>query len=509
MIDDKLILIKSITMFYCESMVSDTMPRRSTRLIQDVLNRIGIPLSTGSMDIERQSILGLKDTLSWLINNDDGTAVDSVSLLQRLRINLADDSSSYEACEAINRYSELDKEKLEEVLVSIDRELVQLISRLKVQDIIKKAYRDLLFSEKEINVSNYVNSLSSDLLENGYGNSDKDQSYIVEMFDTTSPDRLKDLLSRAVEEEGAYNGFRSGWQDFNRMFGEQGVIKRGWFGLVGALTGNYKSGLCSDLFRDFCLYNKPVLIDPTKKPLIIHITAENTATYEVLRLYIGLKEAETGEPVNKANINYDEAADYINKRLTANGFNIAMLRVDPAKINYTKLVELILTYEQDGYEVQCIFFDYLALIDKSDLGKQSMIGEDVRLLIQRVRTFTNVRNITFITPHQLSGEAMGLKVRGVKNFVKEVAGKNMWDGSKRIVNEVDFEIYVDKVVAENKTWLAIQLGKLRILKPPPENEKHFYLPFSDVGYILSDLDGPKRSVRQIRSDHADVDVDWG
>jgi hypothetical protein len=118
------------------------------------------------------------------------------------------------------------------------------------------------------------------------------------------------------------------------------------------------------------------------------------------------------------------------------------------------------------------------------------------------------RNILFVTPHQLSQEAMALKRAGVGNFVAEIAGKNYWDGSKRIANEADLEVYVDIVERDKKHYLAIHRGKHRTVKATPLKYRFFYIPFQEVGYVPDDIDGVDSSMESLTTAEAGMRIDF-
>jgi hypothetical protein len=128
--------------------------------------------------------------------------------------------------------------------------------------------------------------------------------------------------------------------------------------------------------------------------------------------------------------------------------------------------------------------------------------------MQKVRTFMSARNILFVTPHQLSQEAMSLKRSGVGKFVQEIAGKNYWDGAKRIANEAELEIYVDIVEQDRRHYLAVQRGKHRTVKATPLKYRFTYLPFAEVGYIPEDIEGEDRSLESLVSADAAATIDW-
>lgn len=507
MLDNKLILIKSISLVFCESKTL-RMKGQSAPLIKSVVSKLKLPDHMMETDTGRNAILGLRDTLGWMLENPTET-FDAVSLLQRIKLNIGDDDHIYEVAQSIEVYDKLNMDELMSTACSLNKEIGQLHGKMSIRDIIYTAHRDLFYNKKMIDWNDYVNDLVADLGTHTGAMSQDQKSFLLDVMDMNDPEAMAVILEAAKDDIEGVGGFRTGWQAMNRMLGPSGQMRRGMFVLVGALTHNYKSGLCADLFRHFATLNEPLLKDPTKKPLLLYFSSENRAQEDLMRMYVALKEEETRVAVNISTVNSKEAALYVSQRLTERGFEVAMFRVDGGAINYTKLTQLILQYEADGYEVQAVVFDYLSLIDKSDLGSKSMIGEDVRYLMEKTRTFMSARDILFVTPHQLSQEAMSLKRSGVKSFISEIAGKNYWDGSKRIANEADLEIFLDIVKRDGRSYLDIHRGKYRTVKAPPIATHHFILPFSDIAYIPMDIHGEDSSLTTLVSDMASESIVWG
>lgn len=506
MMDSKLILIKSVSLLFCESRNQETRGKSDVVILKAV-DKLKLPEQVVESDNGRNAIIGLRDTVTWMLSNKD-TEFDSTSLLQRIAVNIGDDLTTYNTCEVIKEYEKLPEEELVKVCNQLHNELQSLYSQMMIKEIVNKANRDLFYNNKAIDWSSYVDLLIDDLSSHTRNMNVAQKTMYLDIMNMGDPEALAKIFQNAKEEAEGIGGFRSGWQALNRMLGDGGVFKRGEFCLVGAVTHNYKSGFCSDLFRHFCTLNDPVLKNPEKKPLLLYISTENTAEKDLMRMYIALKENETLQPVNPSTVDPVEAAKYISSRLTERGFDVVMKRMDGGDFDYTRLCQMVIEYEDKGYEIQAVVFDYLALIDKQDLGRFTMTGEDVRTLIQKTRTFMNARDILFITPHQLSQDAVMLKRSGVNNFVAELAGKNYWDGSKRIANEADLEIYLDIVLRDGKFWLAVQRGKHRCFKDTPAKHRHFYLPFSDVGYIPNDIDKEDSSRRHLVSELASAGVNW-
>lgn len=492
--DSKLILIKVITLLFLESNLKNNR-YKSRELGLKVIDTLKLPQHIDEADIGRNTIVGLRDTLQWMIEEAD-SVFDLNTLLQRVRLNVGDELDVYDSINILGSYIESEENVILDVCNGIRKEISTHLAHNNIKEIIAKAHREMFFNGKNINWSTFVNNLVNDLEMYTPSMSKDQKKFMIDLVDMSDPTTIREVLEKAKDDTEGTGGFATGWQAVNRMMGESETLRRGMFVLVGALTHNYKSGLCHDLFRHFCIYNEPQLDDPEKKPLILYFSTENRAEEDVLRMYIALKENETGEAVNVNTIDPVEASEYISSRLGERGFYTEMLRIDGGDFTMVELFNTVLDYEAAGYEIQAIVFDYLSLIDTSDLKTRgSMGGENIRLLMQRVRTFMSARNILFITPHQLSTQAMDKKREGSLNFLREVAGRSYWDGSKRIANEADLEIFLDIVKYNGESFLHVHRGKHRTVKATPAKNLEFYLPFSEVAYVPDDIEAEDRSLK--------------
>lgn len=504
--DSKLVLIKIITLLYCEG-VCKRVSNRSVDLARDIISRLKLPEQVTETDSGRGTIVGLRETVMWMCDQAETEPFDFNALLQRVRLNAGEDFTVFQAFEDVERYHDVDDDTLLKLCGGLSGELKNFLHQWAIREIIHKAHRELFYNKKPLDWRKYVENLVGDLEAYAtIGGSDQ-ESFILNIMSMSDPESLMSVLEKAKEDNEGTGGLKSGWQAFNRMMGESHQMRRGMFVLAGGLTHCYKSGLVHDLFRHACIYNDPIQEDTTRKPTILYFSSENRAEEDLIRMYVALKENETGVAVDVTQLDLTEAGPYVANKLTARGWNVDMIRIDPSAFTYQDLYNTILRYESHGCEVHAVYFDYVAMISRKGC-QSSMIGEDIRQLMQRIRTFMSARNILFVTPHQLSQEAMALKRAGVGNFVTEIAGKNYWDGSKRIANEADLEIYVDIVERNKKHYLAIHRGKHRTVKATPLKYRFFYIPFQEVGYVPDDINKEDSSLLSLSTAEAGMEIDF-
>ncbi len=500
--DSKLVLLKLITLIYCETICKD-INRRSDDLAKDVVEHLKLPKFLGDSDMGRSIIISLREMLYWMLSEPLDQSPDGVEIVQRLRIIAGDDASTKSIIDTIEGYAGLTDEELVEKRNRLEREVKSFLTKMAVKDVVDKAYRALTYDDKQVDVRKLIHNTIADLEVYSGSWSDQDSEFVLNLMTMNDVGSIKTVLEKARENvSGGGRGLRTGWQALNRMFGDEGELRRGMQVVVGGLTHNYKSGFCHDLFRHFCIYNTPAPNDPTKKPLLIYASCENEASEDLLRMYVALRENETKQAVDMTMIDVDEASAYVSRRLQETGWNVVMLRIDPTDFTPQDLFALVLKYEEAGYEIAAIVWDYLALINKKSLGGNTFGGEDIRSLFQLTRTFMSARDILFVTPHQISQEAMMLKRGGTTNFLQDVAGKNYWDGSKRLANEVDLEIFVNIDQRDGRSYLGVARGKHRKVKQTPKKDLVFYMPMADDTLsfgILDDINDEDSSIPSLLS----------
>jgi hypothetical protein len=79
--------------------------------------------------------------------------------------------------------------------------------------------------------------------------------------------------------------------------------------------------------------------------------------------------------------------------------------------------------------------------------------------------------------------------QGIEDFVKEIEGKGYYDSCGTIDQEVDLELFIHIVKVNGESYLTVQRGKHRKVKPTPEKHRYFVLPFSPVGGVRDDVLG--------------------
>lgn len=491
--DPKLLLVKIITLLYCESKMADRTIA-SNSLCKEAIGTIRQAETTLDTDTGREILNRLKSTALWMCDNGTDYQYDRVSFFQRIRINAGDDEGLLDAIERGISIDEADPDALKRTINNTRREIRTYFNQIRVKEIMTQAYRDVMYRPDNINwdefVRTYVEKL--DPYKSDGENATKE---LVDELDFDNLEAGIDLFQRAKDELSAEGIMTFGRQGFNRLWGTNRGIRRGEFLLLGALPYNYKSGICLDIARHICMYNKPYMRDPSKKPLVLFVSFENGVTMNLKLIYQSLYEIETGKKIDLKDIDPKEAFQYTKERMESQGYKFKMLHFDPTEVTYQDLQDLVIRYELEGYEIHAFICDYLNMISKRGCDNTGAQGGAIRDLFRRTRNFMAKRGIAFITPHQLSPEAKKLVRGGLSDdFAKEVVGKGYYDDCTKIDQEVDIEIVIHIVKINGISYLTMHRGKHRGMVTPEKDLFTVYR-FHDIGGLRDDLRGPDMSLR--------------
>jgi hypothetical protein len=309
---------------------------------------------------------------------------------------------------------------------------------------------------------------------------------IVDNVDLGDDSNLMETIKKAKASNEGGSVLKTGWKEWNKATG--GGHRRNEMCMIGALQHKYKSGTSQSLFMHFPMYNKPVMDNKDKKPLILYISGEDNTTTMIQFIYKKLYYDEHGTLPNFNEVSDEEITKYIKYKLGVNGYHVKIIKVVPENYTYRKLFNLILDLESEGFEIHACIIDYLTKLSTAGCIT-GPTGTDYRDLYQRCRSFFTSKNIALITPQQLSTEAKQLIRNGVapKDFVKEIEGKGYTADSKQLDQVVDLEMYQHLAYIGREWYLTVQRGKHRNPKIIPEEDKYFMLKFDKDAPLKDNL----------------------
>lgn len=488
-----LILVKCITLLYLEAL--ESKGDLSSVLCKDVIDTLNIEDQNAEVHDNGNIILYLRTYIYWLIENGSKGPFNKRQFLQRLRVAVRDQEFIYESVGLV--ITDLtDEEEIEKTILTLKSELKEHVNNFNIKKLIKRGYGSIMNNKGE-DLFKMVRELHNEIEPYTHSVIDETHHSIVDSVTFDKPDLILELLGRSQDEISSAGVLKTGYQAINRMLGSSGGFRRGEFVLLGALQHQFKTGFTLNLFKHFALYNDPYMRDPKKKPLLVHFSLENELPMNIMWLYVNLKENATGERCDVTNVDLQEATNYITTEMGKRGYHIAMLRIEPNSVGVYDLIDMLLKYISEGYEIHAVVCDYLNMANRTGVDRSGPSGTEIRSMMRITRNFCAPRGITFLTPHQLSTEAKALFRDEIPDFVQFVAGKGYYDGSKQIDQEVDVELIIHIEERKSGSYLTVQRGKHRKLEITDKKYLYVVLPFHPVGGVLDDINGVDRSLKTV------------
>jgi len=495
--DNKSLLISAITLLYRESQVKGSKDT-SRKAALAVLDSIKVADNyNSSIHSDRQTILGLKGVLADMANDPEDSLYDSDVILSGIKIACGPDEHIYKSAE-ITLTRILDDNQLNIAIVSLRRLIDNHLKEVHIRDLIETAHVQLKNHRDKIkSLPDFMMELSSKLEQMSVQNSGKDPA-ILTSVSSGNMDSVRSIYKSASEMFSDDGLMVTGYQDVNRML--QGGFRRGELVMINALPHKFKTGFSLNLFRQIAMYNKPWMKDPNKKPLLLRISFEDEAELNSIFLWQGI--TENLDPKKRVadgrSIAAEEMADRTLTELTRTGYHIEILRVNPGEWTYKHLLNKLMEYEAAGFEIHVCMVDYLMQLPTTGCDRSGAAGTDLRDLFRRVRNYCSPRGITFITPHQMSPDALNLIREGRHSLVKEVAEKGFTSGSRQLHQEIDIEINIHIEEYDDRYYFTLMRGKHRGRPAISQERKYVVLPFSDHrSGILDDINGPNTGVKKV------------
>jgi hypothetical protein len=493
--NDKTLLVKSITLLYKESLLKDAI-ENSKSLVRTILSEIQIPVVNLGVNTDNQIIKELKEIALEMSDESTVSEYDANLILQRMNLIPYLDEKTTRALEDGFKDSE-NESNIKRSITILRKNLNNFFREQKIEDILtKQAYKFRHHRDQIRDVNGFIAEVVAQLEPLQLLSTAKDPA-VVNEIDLGDEMSTTTVFNEIKELDNGHGILKTGWQALNRL--TQGGFRRGETVCISALPHMYKTGVSLTLFKQIALYNEPYMVNVTKKPLILRISFEDDLSNNLQFLYANLKFNETLDPEMKMpNITSEEMSKYVKGALQINGYHIKMLRVDPSQWTYKNICNKVIELEAEGYEIHLLMLDYLAMVPTTGCVSSGATGTDIRDLFRRMRNFCSPKRIALITPHQLSTEAKSLSRSGIapENFPKEIAEKGYYAGTKQLDQELDLDIYIHLVKDKKDVYLAFQRGKHRIPTIISEEDKYFLLKFPKGYPIPDDVNGKDMSYRK-------------
>lgn len=431
------------------------------------------------------------------------------AILDRLKIILENDQKLFNTIKE-SLEAQYDDASIKRIITSNVKMLNNFYKEHIALEIINKVSYDLRFNRAKIaNFNEYLKNVIAELEPLTMTSTNIKDPAIVNEIDFENTENL-DMVFEEVKKINSTTGvYKTGWQAINRM--TQGGIRRGEFVMIGALQHKYKTGFTLSLFMQIARHNKPVITpdEQDKKPLLLRISFEDSLTSNLQFMYQYLKahDGEFIKPKDFDNLDTKEMSRYIVSKLTETGFHIKLLRVDPSQWSYASVINKILELEAQGYAIHVLMLDYITLLPTVGCT-QGPAGTDKRDLVRRIRNFCSSRNISVITPVQLSTEAKQLIRNGIPEdqFVKKIVARGYFDSCKTLDQEADLLMLIHLFSHKRQKWLSVQLDKHRLPTVVDEDDRYCLYKFPMLNVpILEDLEGDDSSFKKLPREEGQSD----
>ncbi len=503
----RLLLLKIITLLHLESQIEGENAK-STDLATDLLATVKIPeADVGLIDSERDIIGALYNICRKLSTVLPGDDPDKSDLLQEVRLHCGTDVDLYESFKE-GIILDLSQEGLKKRVNVIRKELKEYLNFEATKKRLFDAAHTLRFKENTIeDKSAFIRELSVDL-ESSVSKTSKKDAAILGEINMSDKESVAKAASIVQDEASGVGKLRTHLQDLNDMC--NGGFRRGEFVCTSALPHKNKTGLSLDIFAGIAMNNEPYLFDKTKKPLLLRISFEDDVEMNFDHLFRHLWEQEFNEVAVTKGRSPEEMAQYVMDKLTAKGWEIRMIKVDPSLWTIFDLFAYVRELESDGYEIALCMLDYMRKMPTTGCV-QGIAGADVRDMARRCRNFFNARKTTFYTPHQISTQGKEMARSVPKDFIKLLPDGGYYDGCKSLNAEIDLEIFQDIEKLNGHSYQVLMRGKHRNAPIIPDDRKYLVYQFYDIGGLPPDIDGERRGLRKVGGKppgQSGSDYDW-
>lgn len=469
MLDPKLLLARSITLLYRESIIKNANDS-SVEMVRNILKDVQTVDHGIGFNEDKTIINSLKTTAVWMCDNfkDEFNQKD---ISQQVKIACGSDTKLFDAIDdALSAdYSE---SSLKKSIVAIRKQLDTHFREKEIAEAFRKASADINFNRDKISdLSSYVQEFLNKVEPLTMVTKVKDPAILASM-DFGNNEEIRQIFTNIKDNDGTARVYRTGFKGFNEM--ADGGIHSPETSMNLSLPHNYKTGLSLTLFSQVLRYNKPKTIVTNKIPCMVRFSFEDELKDIAKFLFIQMRYTETREKVIFEDYDPDFVSEYVQSNLQKNGWKVFIYRVDPTQWSYKDVFNFITSLEAQGYSVEGLWLDYMGLLPTTGCI-QGNAGEALRDMLRRFRNFCAAKGMLFQTPHQLSTEAKSLLRGGTTPamFVKDIAEKGYAAGSKQLDQELDLELYHHKFKHGNKWYLGVQRGKHR--GHMIEDEKKFFI----------------------------------
>jgi CRISPR/Cas system CSM-associated protein Csm2 small subunit len=499
--NSKMMLITALATLHAESFLTD--PVKDHDVIRKVLQEARLPEFIEDGD-ERSALAEIKDIITSII--DHGIEYDHSQVMKRIRLATTQTRPLYDS---IVKNMEEDEDtptdaeaRLQYLQKTVSQQYYQMrhaLQGVQLKQKLGRALGALNGTEQRIDLSTAVNELRDSLSTFSERSHNKIPSLVNELVTNNTAPFVK--VFDSINKKAAGNGLQTGWKAINSMLGcNKGITEELW--LMPALPFNCKSLFSLLTALSLPIFNSPeeVMLDVkgTLQPCILDLSFENELDVNIAYGYQAIyghfegtapqMTAPEGLTAVERTAHTQQMADYLCGRIRQKGWDYVFQKHTNTDFKVHYLNDLISDLKQRGFHVVGLRGDYFGTINKTGHGN-GIAGTDIKEIYRIVRNIMVVRQRGFaLAPHQISPAGKQARTLDPVGFCKSLPGRGLYDNCTSLDNEADGEMFFNKRVVNNHSYLEVQRGKHRTIIDTPEKHHYTVLPFHDVGILPWDCD---------------------
>lgn len=254
---------------------------------------------------------------------------------------------------------------------------------------------------------------------------------------------------------------QTGMQGFNELTGG-GLFSSRVYMLLG-MTGVGKSLTLLDIALQIKKYNKHYIPkDPTKIPVVLYMTMENSVRETVQRLFT----MSTSKDITKYSC--DEVCDMLRKDgelylSDDSPIDIIIKYVPDRSVDTGYLYTMVEDLEDEGYEVICLIQDHIKRI--RSCYKQTDLRLELGAVVNEFKTFANIKDIPVITNSHLNRDGARTIDEGLKSNKADLTrmlGKANIGESMLMLDNLDCSFIINvEFDADGNKYMVFKRIKMR------------------------------------------------
>lgn len=320
---------------------------------------------------------------------------------------------------------------------------------------------------------------------------------IMSSIDLEDTDDLNALYNETQDLYSDLGVLKFDLQGWNDMMGNHKGLPRGMMGEIQAFSGGGKSETMRKMLTGMAICNKPHMINPNKKPLIVYLTFEDTQREAYEKMFTQLYREEHDCLIKVTDLDTKDVVKYVQDKLQAKGYRFKVIYGEKYASSPYDVVNLLEAIQNDGYEIHALGLDYMLLLNMTNVPGH-LDTYRLKSSYGIVGAYCKARGITCITAAQIDDSAK-YKLEEAEEFAREAVNMNLSAGSKYIIHELDFRLFVHIETSEagEEYYHQMALGKCRFIRSMPKKLRYAVYKMHSVdgeagGFIKPDVDGPSQ-----------------